>query len=296
MTTRLAILGNCQAQMLEGMFSLYSPDLRVDRLPPNFQMKACDENAVCATLAGADIVFAQRVAPSYHLPWLTPEGLRAALGSKVAIWPNLYFDGYTPGVHYIYLDDWGKLCSPLEDYHLHEVVDAYRAGADAGKAATILAAGPATDEDSFNASLTELRSRETEVDVPISDYAAQMVATQRCFYTPNHPKNLMLAEMGRRLAAAAGVAFDADAAASCFATRLDRIYIPAAPATVRRYKLRFDHVALYRGVEVTDVCPGQVILGEPRCFDTQALVDQFYRIYQMALSVCPGSKLEKTKV
>jgi len=283
MTRRLAILGNCQAQMLEGMFSLYASDVSVDRLEPNFQMKASDESAVRNTLEKADIVFAQRVSPAYHLPWLTPEGLRAALGSKVTIWPNLYFDGYTPGVHYIYLDGWGKLRSPLEDYHLREVVDAFRAGADASEAARMLAAGPDAAEDSFDTSLAALGAREAEVDVKISDYVRQMVGAQRCFYTPNHPKNIMLAEMGRRLAALAGIAFNAVMAASCFAARLDRIYIPASPAIVQRHRLRFDHVSIYRGLEVTGVCPGEVRLGIPRCFDVQELVDRFYMIYQKAL-------------
>jgi hypothetical protein len=209
--------------------------------------------------------------------------LRAALGSKVTIWPNLYFDGYTPGVHYIYLDGWGKLLSPLEDYHLPQVVDAFRAGAGACEAARMLTTGPAAAEDSFDASLAELAAREVEVDVKISDYVGQMVVAQRCFYTPNHPKNIMLAEMGRRLAATAGIAFDAVMAASGFAARLDRIYIPASYAIVQRHQLRFDHVTLYRGREVAGVCPGEVTLGMPRCFDVQELVDRFYMIYQKAL-------------
>ncbi len=283
MTRRLAILGNCQAQMLEGMFSQYAADVQIDRFPPNFKMQACDEAAVRATLEKADIVFAQRVSPDYQLPWLTPEALRATLGSKVTIWPNLYFDGYTPGVHYIYLPGWGKLSSPLEDYHLAEVANAFRAGASASEAARLLAAGPASVEDGFDASFAELAAREADVDVRISDYLERVVGMHRCFYTPNHPKNVMLAEMGRRLAAAAGIAFDAAMAASCFATRLDRIYIPASSATVRHHKLRFDHVSIYRGVEVTGVCPGQVTLGRPRSFDVQALVDRFYMIYQEAL-------------
>jgi hypothetical protein len=280
--TRLAIIGNCQAQMLEGMFSQFATNVHVDRLAPNFQMTSADAPAVRTTLAQADIIFAQRVSKSYHLSWLTPAGLRAAYGDRVTIWPNLYFDGYTPGVHYIYLQGWGKLCSPLTDYHLREVVDAHRAGADANQAVQTLQHAPAPAADSFDASLAELRAREAEVDVPISDFLAPIVKRQRCFYTPNHPKNLLLAEMGSRLATAAGIAFDALAAAASFPSRLDAIYIPAAPAVVRRHNLPFDHFPLYRGVEVGNVSVGQVALGKPRCFELQPLVDSFYRIYDVA--------------
>jgi hypothetical protein len=280
--TRLVILGNCQAQMLEGMFSQFVPNVQVDRLAPNFRMTEADEPAVRATLAQADIIFAQRVAKTYHLPWLTPDALRAEYGARATIWPNLYFDGYTPGVHYIYLQGWGKLSSPLTDYHLREVVDAHRAGADANQAAQILQQAPAAASDSFGASLAELRAREAEVDIPISDFLAPIIARQRCFYTPNHPKNLLLAEMGGRLAAAAGLAFDAAEAAASFGSRLDQIYIPAAPAVVRRHNLPFDRLPLYHGVEVGDVGAGQVKLGKPRCFELQPLVDSFYRIYDVA--------------
>jgi len=280
--TRIAVLGNCQAQMLEGMFAQFSPNVHVDRLAPNFQMTAADAPSVHATLAQADIIFAQRVSKSYHLSWLTPAGLRADYKERVITWPNLYFDGYTPGVHYIYLHGWGKLSSPLTDYHLREVVDAHRAGADAKQAAHVLRHPPTPASDSFDASFSELRAREAEVDIPISDFLAPIVAQQRCFYTPNHPKNLLLAEMGRRLAAAAGLAFDAAAAAASFESRLDRIYIPAAPDVVRHHNLPFDHIPLYHGVEVGDVGAGQVTLGKPRCFEMQPLVDSFYRIYDVA--------------
>ena len=283
MTRRIAIVGNCQAQMLEGMFTSYASDVKVARLAPNYQMRDTDEPAVMATLAGADTIFAQRVAGTFHLPWLTPAKLKEAFGGKVWIWPNIYFDGYSPGVHYIYLAGWGKVSSPLQDYHLREVVDAYRAGGTAEQATQRLIAGPAGIEDAFSTSLAELRRRESETDVPISDWLAAEVGQRRCFYTPNHPYNGALAEMGRRLAAAAEITFEAAHAAQDCATHLDRIYIPAAPAVVRRYKLPFDRILLYRGVDVTAVRPGKIILGEPCCYTAETLVEQFYRIYDVAL-------------
>jgi hypothetical protein len=282
-TRRVAIIGNCQAQMLEAMFTVFASDVQVARLTPNFQMGDADRDAVLATLAQADSIFAQRVAGAFHLPWLTPASLKRTFGNKVWIWPNIYFDGYTPGVHYIYLNDWGKLSSPLEDYHLKEVVDAYRAGANANGATHRLIAGASGATDSFAASLDELRQRECETDVTISDWLATAVGQRRCFYTPNHPYNGTLAEMARRLAVAASIAFNAARAAEAFTTRLDRIYIPSFPAVVRRHALQFDRILLFRGVEVTAVAPGKITLGAPRCYDPITLVDQFYRIYDVAL-------------
>ena len=285
MTRRVAIIGNCQAQMLEAMFTVFASDVQVARLTPNFQMGDADREPVLATLAEADIIFAQRVAGAFHLPWLTPTSLKRAFGNKVWIWPNIYFDGYTPGVHYIYLNDWGKLSSPLDDYHLQDVVDAYHAGATAADATHRLIAAESGATDSFAASLDELRQRERETDVTISDWLATAVGQRRCFYTPNHPYNGTLAEMARRLAAAASIAFNAAHAAEAFTKRLDRIYIPSSPAVVRRHALQFDRILLFRGVEVTVVAPRNVTLGAPRCYDPITLVEQFYRIYDVALKV-----------
>jgi hypothetical protein len=279
--------------MLESMFMTFAPGVQVERLPPNFQMREADRQTVLATLAQADLIFAQRVSAGFQLPWLTPASLKQAFGGIVWIWPNIYFDGYTPGVEYLYLANWGKLSSPLEDYHLREVAEAYRAGASPKEAAQRLIASAAGPLDPFVASLAELRKRELETDIPISDWLAQEVSEHRCFYTPNHPYNKILAEMGRRLAAAGDIPFDATQAAESFAARLDRIYIPALPAVVRRHALRFDHVPLYRGLEVTDVAPGNITLGAPRCYDLATLIDRFYRIYDVALtSGCSAAPLE----
>jgi Polysaccharide biosynthesis enzyme WcbI len=281
---RIAVLGNCQAQMIEGLFLTASPGLEVDRLPPNFELGEAHRADISARLAQADIIFAQRVAADYPQAWLRTVELKAAFPGRVVSWPNIYFDGYSPDVQYVYLDGWGKLQSPLEDYHLARLIACHKAGRSAAEAMALLTSHEADSaEDPFRDSLDRLRAREAETDIPISDFLEERVREQRCFYTPNHPYTIVLSEMCRRLAHAAGLAFDRTAAAG-FGYDLDRIYLPAYPAVVRRYGLPFDRFQVYRGVDVISVGASVIQLGLARSYLPDELVERYYRIYDRAFA------------
>lgn len=280
MAVRVLVLGNCQAQMLEALFSIAAPDCKIHKLPPTYQMREEMRGEVLAALNNADVIFAQRVAPDYHLQWLTPTFLKEHFRGRIWIWPNIYFDGYMPGVQYVYLKDWGKLQSPLEDYHFRELVEFFRLGVPAADAVVRLTSVDVVGEqDYFSASLEQLRSREADVDIPISDFLEGNVALKRCFYTPNHPYNFVLTEMATRLARQAAITFRPDVAAS-LRWRLDKIYIPAYPRVVARYGLKFDRLLIYRGLNVLGIRDKVVELGEPRSFHLRELVDQFYLVYE----------------
>jgi hypothetical protein len=274
---RILILGNCQAQLIEAMFLQFSPGIELQRFPPVFEMTWLDEGPVARAMASADVVFAQRTAPDFPLPWLTPAGLRAALGERAVIWPNIYFDGYFPRTQYIYRAGGRKLLSPLEDYHLAPFVDAYRRGISPREAARSLFDLP--DNDPFEASYAELERRERESDLRISDMLRWMTIRSRAFYTPNHPTNAVLAELAARMAAHAGLPFDRGSAAA-FALRLNRIYIAAFPGIVRHMHLPFDQVTVFRGRDVLTADAQGVHLGEARSFLVEELAEAFWKIYE----------------
>jgi hypothetical protein len=193
----------------------------------------------------------------------------------------VYFDGYFPGTQYIYLEHWNKLLSPLEDYHLKPVLDAFTAGKTAQAAAQMLR--EPGDGDPFAQSLAQLRARETDCDIIASDIVERMVATRQCFETPNHPCNALLLALTQRLADAAGLAFDPVRAAQ-FAYRLDRIHIAPFEWVRQRYRLDFVSSPCYTGVAVEDVTFGTVTLGEARRYTDIELIDAFFRIYEIALA------------
>jgi hypothetical protein len=275
---KLIIPGNCQAQLLEAMFATATPSVSVTRLEPAFRMREERKDEVLQAMADADFIFAQRTSDDFFLPWLTPGGLRAAFGAKCLIWPNIYFDGYFPNTQYIYKHGIGKLSSPLQDYHLAPLISAHRLGKSVEGAVKEIEQLAAAGDACFEASFTELEQREQDVDVAISDFLRAGASRRRVVYTPNHPYNDVLAELGARLGREAGIAFDQDAAAGIRYV-LDRIYLPAFPSIVKDLSLPFDAATLFRGVEVEEVAPGRIALGNAREYSLQEVVEAYWRIY-----------------
>jgi hypothetical protein len=277
---KIVILGNCQGPVLEQLFLCAGTDVSLERTEPVFQFRQDQEDEIMTRLGAADVIFAQRVSDDFPISWVSTSSLRAAYGGKLLSWPNIYFDGYTPDIRYIRLHDIGQLQSPLDTYHYDLIAEQHRRGLSLREAIEAFQSdtGTAEQDDPFAASLSRLQTRETDVDVPISDYIEQAAKTRRCFYTPNHPYTFVLAEMGKRLADAAGISFD-HARAAATPTLLDKIYIPTRPAIRRRFNLPFDRIPLHRGMEVTSTGGGQITLGKARSFMPQELVTEFYRIY-----------------
>jgi hypothetical protein len=245
-------------------------------------MQQSDKDNVYASFESADLVFMQRVSKEYDIDWIGSNEVRSTFGEKVTVWPNIYFDGYFPGVQYVYLNRWGKLLSPLGEYHFEQVRASHRNGKTIEEAVDSFAGERLFESapDPIGESLDRLRSRETDVDVPISDVIADSHAAARQFYTPNHPVNGLLGTMLKRLTERAGIAFDAERAVAA-PYRLDECYIATSPAIVRRFDLPFDRETIYRGRDVLAVEPYQVRLGEVRDYDLLSLVEAFYRLYDV---------------
>lgn len=265
---------------MEMMLGVGNPGLEILRLDPVFMMQKTEKDKIYSKLDAADIIMTQRISKEYDIDWIASGPIRETFGDKVMVWPNIYFDGYFPGVQYVYLAKWGKLLSPLGEYHFEQVRRAHAAGRSIDEAVDAFAGEALFDAtpDPIHASIDRLRARETDVDVPISDIIAQSHASARQFYTPNHPVNGLLAAMLGRLAARAGIAFDAARAISA-PYRLDECYIAASPAIVRRFGLPFDKETVYRGREVVSIEPHVVTLGASRDYDIRSLVEAFYRLY-----------------
>jgi Polysaccharide biosynthesis enzyme WcbI len=283
--TKVCILGNCQAQHLEAMLATSSPDVQVTRLEPVFMMNEAHHGPVYEALAAADIVFAQRISDEFKMDWLSSAEIRKSFGGKVVVWPNIYFDGYFPGVSYVYHGGWGKLLSPLVEYHFTQVMAAHRAGHSIEAAIDAFAGEGllATTPDPFGQSLAQLRAREADTDVIISDFIAEQATQQRLFYTPNHPMNALLGEMLRRMAAKTGLEVDI-AEGIAMPYRLDDVYIASSPAVVRRYGLGFDHEAGYRGRQILSVQDNSVTFGDPCSYDVRQLVEAYYRLYDQVFA------------
>ena len=283
-TKTVIVLGNCQAQMLEGIIGQASHDVAVKRLPPVFELTDQDRPTVVAAFEKADHIFAQRVSEDYHLEWVRPSQLREKYFHKTLIWPNLYFDGYFPDAQYMYRAPYGKVQGPLDDYHLRRVFESHKAGRTAASAVDSIVRGdPRLDANAFEKSFGQLTLREKDVDVPISDFIRSEVARRRSFYTPNHPFNVLLIEMARRLADRVDLLFSMERA-SAFSYSLNQIYIPSYPSIRTLNSITFTELDSYLGRTVEAVTPDAIKLGAARYYTPAELVGEFYRLYNVVFA------------
>ncbi len=276
----VVVVGNCQAQFLEGLFSVAGA-LEVDRIPPNFLLSEKDQEAVLNKLSNANYIFIQRTADDFHLEWLRSRSVLTSYAEKTVVWPNIYFDGYFPNTRYIYLNQWGKLQSPLEDYHLTPISEAWQAGQTVSQAVARLKEDYSGSSNPFEDSLEQLRNREKDCTIRISDFLEDVIYKRRCFYTPNHPHTELLIEMASRLAADAKMPFDSEKALS-WSYKLDKIDIPTFAWVKTRYGLAFDANALYKGRIIENIADYRVGLGDSRLYNEPELVEACYRIYEIA--------------
>ena len=283
-TKTVVVLGNCQAQMLEGIMAQAVHDIAVKRLPPVFELTEQDRPAIVAAFDKADHIFAQRVSEDYHLEWVRPSQLRERYPHKTLVWPNLYFDGYFPDAQYMYRAPYGKIQGPLDDYHLRRVFEAHKAGRTLASAIDSIVRGDARlDANAFEKSFDQLILRERDVDVPISDFIRSEVARRRSFYTPNHPSNVLLMEMARRLADRVDLLFSMERAGA-FAYSLDQIYIPSYPSIRTLNSITFDEQDAYLGRTVEAITPDAIRLGAKRHYTPAELVEAFYRLYDVVFA------------
>lgn len=259
---------------------VYSLDKRFEilRLPEYHLMTLADTESVLSMMDEADIVFAQRVAPDFPLADLRPPALRQRFGARCTLWPNIYFDGYFPGLRYIYGNDSRKLVGPLGDYHFEQVFLAWYRGADPATAAADLMSPvgwPWNPGDPCEASLEQLRLREGDCDVIISDHIARNFSHRKLMYAMNHPVNSVLLEMLDRLMAFCGIAsrFRLDGVHQ--KERLGLIDIPALP---RYFADRITAVPAGQGFE-TFAHPDATVAPMRHSIDPLALAEDFFRLY-----------------
>lgn len=282
---RISIFGNCQAQVMRSIVKFACPGYDVPDYKPNYMVNESDIDAIITDMNASDFVFVQRVSEDFKVERARSSKMRAEFESKIQVWPNIYFDGYYPDVRYVYLEGWGKLKGPLDDYHFDRVIRAYRQGLPPSAAAKLMESDDVIkgSVDPFALSLASLREREAEVDVPISDFLQEHLFLRPCFFTPNHPETFILVEMCKRLFARSGVAFD-EAKARQFGGALNFIRIPMYPAIYDTYALPFDCSRRASGVRVDAVQDLTVSVGESCSYDWEELVTCFYNVYSVALT------------
>jgi hypothetical protein len=277
---RISVFGNCQADPLRSLFSRYV-DAEVPFVPLNYEVTQADRDAVLADFARSDFIFVQRVSADFHVEWARAENLREMFGSRVVVWPNVYFDGYYPDVRYLYTGAHGKVVGPLSDYHFDTVLQDFQQGKTPAEAATRFRSGHILSSfpDPFGRSFEQLRKRERDCDIAISDFMEVNNFRSVIQFTPNHPRSTILIELARRLCAHMDLQHRLDE--NVRLGELGNIYLMPYPAIAERYSLPSECDA-FRGVEVS-VDGGKVVIGAPRNYAIEDAITAYFKVYAAVL-------------
>jgi hypothetical protein len=205
---RIVVVGNCQAHPLMLGLSQALPQASIHFCPSVHLATENDVARLHQRLANADLLVMHRVLPGYRdyigLDANTLRGLLSPSARSVVL-PNLHYEGHHPWSGYAH-DPEGRLVSlaeesPLGPYHDFLVMVAAQAGIE--PQALLQASCSAFVQQRLHAlhesSLAELKKREADCNVAISDWIAANHRKIPVVHTINHPTQIALDQLLRRL-------------------------------------------------------------------------------------------------
>lgn len=280
---RVAFIGNCQAQALGSLANHLGLPIEVTPMPAVFDLPAFGSSETWRRVQSCDFIFNQRVAEDYPVEFARPAFLSDKFGQHSISWPNVYFDGYFPGIEYLYSYS-GKIVGPLADYHFSFVRSAWSAGASIETLMASFLDGELAWSFRHGAerSLNELRQRESGLTVRISDWLAARWRHRKLMYVMNHPDNDTLLELLRRLLNATGLEMAVDPGRlSTYPYTLNEILLPAFPAVHRHLALGFGATERIKGKLVEFSANSVTVQTAEHHYDWRELFETYYRQYDV---------------
>ena len=264
---KLLVTGNCQARPLTSYFEKSG---YFECLPPIILHLARDQDRDLhlQKLEEADVILAQKTADNFALNYLRSGHLKTS-HDDVVIWPNIFYSGQQPFLRYMTHVTKGRLFGPLDALHDLRIYMRWRHDRGLSTAPMIV---PNYTEKVSEMSLQSLVEREAGCDVIISDIIRDSRNSERLFFTFNHPTNLVLWRLARRIVDILGepidIPFDHTASEA-----LGRYVVPSTWTKEN---------AVFRGDQMhVDVDSGEVsrAAGPPRDYSNEELDVAFFNCY-----------------
>jgi hypothetical protein len=290
---RVTVIANCQARPVADYVRLLGRDVEIVDVLITHLAKEADAGRLEQAAAKSDFIFAQLVQPNYPAPIVRSAVLKEQYGDRVVLWPNLFFKGQTPDLCYVTSAKGARVVGPLGDYHSRPLVDAWLAGSTIDQTETLLTKGhfDTTGVRALAAaSLEELKRREQQCNVGVTDMIANRGQSQRFFFTFNHPVADLMLAVARDLLVCAEHRISLDLQGSHVNEPLSPFVPPAWPAIVEELGLAFPTSMSSRGVPV-ELSDGRVRFGPGAAYYTpRELIETFYRCYDMQRSLVEGCR------
>ncbi|MGB5133799.1 MAG: WcbI family polysaccharide biosynthesis putative acetyltransferase [Prochlorococcaceae cyanobacterium] len=285
---RIAITGNCQARPLAEAIRRIGINTEITSTIIVHLVQDEDEALHAENLRSSDLIFAQRVTDGYPCKFVRLSALRAKYPGKVLSFPNLYCSSYNPELTYVRTSGKRPLAGPFGDYHIKTLHDAFLKGSSVDNAVQSHL-DPDYNEAVYGLavekSLEELRQRELDTDIQISEWIQQHLWMQRLFFTFNHPSYRLICELACRLLVSAAIPMLTPAQCPSVQNEPLGRYRCQPNAWIRRqHGFSFSNEPDYIGSAIHFEKDGNHKPGEIQHYSTQEIAECYFLIYDRFLN------------
>jgi Polysaccharide biosynthesis enzyme WcbI len=182
---------------------------------------------------------------------------------------------------YLRINNGKTLQGPLGDYHNQTFLECWRNGLSIADAIELHYSIDYNCESYGNIpeiSLTELKTREKDCDIKISDFIEQRQHIHRLFFTFNHPTVKVLLHAGRQLLERAGI----DTEQMPYSENSEPLGIlqpPLNPWVAKKYDFKVEKGTPWTGLEVCQANGKYLSTGKRSIYNEAQLVKLFFKIY-----------------
>ncbi|KQP75780.1 hypothetical protein ASF41_14800 [Methylobacterium sp. Leaf111] len=274
--SRIAVLGNCQADGVAQSLRLLLPSAQVHLVPfDGLGRRYGSLERLKADLAPFDHVFTQ-----FFPEGFVEGGNVHALGDndpRLRLYPTILFPGYQPDM--VLVGDVGALsasrliASPTGPYHSAIVLCAYLEGLGLEETVKLFRESVYTRlgfYEAWNVAAAELLGSARDIMFPLEAELARW-SRRGCFmHVLNHPKLFVLADIARRLATEAGL--------EPLPAQVED-YLPDDLAADVVWPL-YPDLAVHYGLTGTMLFKDRARRGDPKLYDLRAFIAASFAIYR----------------
>jgi len=277
----IVIVGNCQARPIASILPLLNNNINITATAIVHLLTDKYEEQYIPFFDEADFIVTQQIADNYPCEFVRTNLLKSKYSNKIITIINLYYSGYNPDLMYIRDTSQGTLKSPLGEYHNKTIYEAWKAGKSVKDALSLYNDYDYNKNKYTNIarnSLLELKNREKNSDISITDFIEEEQKHQRLFFVFNHPSLSLLIEMVRKILTIMEIRIS-DIHASIINEPLDKIIAPINIYAKSNLKINFKDVSSFKGVDCF-VNNGDIITTNAiKEYSFLEITENYYQIY-----------------
>ncbi len=201
---KILVIGNCQSYPLALALTAMHSNIHIESIAVN-QCNDSDEESNIKKIENADSIITQEISQNFRVSHLQTWNVKEIFGGRNLIKiPNLFFKGYHPDLCYISRDS-KRVLSPLGDYNHSIIFNSWQRGYTVDECKSFISNHKPMPENfhefivKAEDSIEALVTRESSLDIKITDYIKENWRTKRLFHTFNHPTPPLIVALARRI-------------------------------------------------------------------------------------------------